>query len=356
MTEVYEIGEPYEHMIFHDVQQFQAPTVVENHKISGSSTLSEEEFHSLIKSIQLLRISQLRYIVQKFSIPASGNKTKLLSLVIQIFHNLRFDPILSDIYQEIGNLLAQQDAPFSAPTFNTSQLELVQPNSDFIPTFNVTITILSESPVFGPLLAKPGRTSGKFTFLSPPINAPTIVTFLFYQGNAQPFSIQFQLNGILFEISKDDPQPAPIDVANVLSAPGVENILDIKSVNTTVPVMIQLFQYEYTGIKYCIQRLIGQTDITKNLPYVKTNTCQHEKSFSLVSYLSDSLATGNWMCPVCGADAQLQNLVLTNFNQNHPSSPHDTRASIASTESMFGLNSGDIFHGGQIDQFDWDTY
>lgn len=358
MAEVYESGDNYERMGTQEMPQFQSPTMPDTHQISGSSTLSQEEFDSLIKSIQLLRISQLRYIVQKFSIPASGNKTKLLSLVIQIFHNLRFDPVLSDIYHEIGNLLAQQDAPFAAPSFNASQLELVPPNPEYIPTFSPTITILNESPVFGPLMAKPGRTSGKFTFLSPPINAPTIVTFLFYQGNPQPFSILFELNGIPFEISKDDSQPAPIDVANVLSAPGVENVLDIKSMNTAVPVMIQLFQYEYTGIKQCIQQLCGQgVELTNCMPYVKTNSCQHEKAFSLPLYLSDALATGKWVCPICGANAQLQNLVIASppaATETQMVASPEQPMSIPGTESIFGINASEMFHGGQIDHFDWD--
>ena len=331
---------------------------------AGGSVLSQEEFDSLIKSIQLLRISQLRYIVQKYSIPASGNKTKLLSLVIQIFHNLRYDSVLVEIYHDIGNLLAQQDAPFQTPTFTSSQLELSPPNPEYEPAFNPSIIINPDGSVFGPILAKPGRTSGRFSFPSPPQIGPTVVSFLFYKGNTQPFSILFELNGIPFEISKDDSQPAPIDVANVLSAPGVENYFDIKSMNTAVPVMIQLFQYEYVGIKQCLKHLCGtDIDLSSEKPLVKTNTCLHEKPFSLVLYLSDALATGKWVCPICGADAQLQNLIpAMDINDQtsltpQPTLPPPSPVPPPQQESIFGAGTAELFHvNGQIDHFDWDPF
>lgn len=341
------------------------------------NVLSQDDFDSLIKTVQLLRISQLRYIVQKFQIPASGNKTKLLGLVIQIFHNLRFDPVLVQIFQEINNLLAQQDAPFSSPSLTSSSIELSQPNPEYIPSFNPCIIINFDGSVFGPLLAKPGRSSNKFRFTTPPMIGPTIVTFLFYNGNPQPFSIQFELNGIPFEISKDDSQPAPIDVTAVLSQPGIENVLDIKAVNCAVPIMIQLFQYEYVGLKACIHQICGNIDITREQPMVKTNTCAHHNGFSLVQYLSSALATGHWFCPVCGADASLQNLIVLQAvpMQNPPpqqpiQQPQPQMATQQQqqmqqfmmspqpipSESIFGLQSGDIFQAGLIDQMDWDTF
>ncbi|EAX92180.1 MIZ zinc finger family protein [Trichomonas vaginalis G3] len=357
---------------------------------ASGSVLSQEDFDSLIKTVQLLRISQLRYIVQKFAIPASGNKTKLLGLVIQIFHNLRYDPVLVQIYQEINNLLAQQDAPFSSPSLTSSSIELSQPNPEYIPSFNLCIIINFEASVFGPLLAKPGRSANKFRFTTPPAVRPTIVTFLFYNGNPQPFSIQFELNGIPFEISKDDSQPAPIDVTAVLSQPGIENVLDIKAVNCAVPIMIQLFQYEYVGLRACIHQICGNIDISKEQPMVKTNTCAHHNGFSLVQYLSSALSTGHWFCPVCGADASLQNLIVLQ-SVPVPNSPPQQQASQQLTppqqqpvqqanqqqapvqpqmqqvmmspqppaipsESIFGIQTGDFFQASLIDQMDWDSF
>ena len=285
---------------------------------NSTNILSQDEFNNLIKTVQLLRISQLRYIVQKYSIPASGNKTKLLGLVIQVFHNLRYDPVLVEIMQNISNLLAQQDAPFATPALSSGSLEPCEANSDYTPPFNPTIALDTETAVFGPLLGKPGRSMGKFHFPSPANSngASTLVAFLFYNGNTQPISLQFELNGIPFEISKDDPLTSPIDITTVMSPAGVDNLFEVKSLNTAVPLMIQFFQYEYIGLKACISQICGSIDITQQTPMVKTNTCKHEQPFSFIAFMSDALATGKWVCPICGSDAQLQNLIVVDSVSN----------------------------------------
>lgn len=358
----------------------EAPPATENYDQEQSSlqeqqpqrstnVLSQDEFNNLIKTVQLLRISQLRYIVQKYSIPASGNKTKLLGLVIQVFHNMKNDPVLVEIMHDINELLAQQDAPFATPAFSSGTLELAEENSDYVAPFNPTIAIDPSVKVFGPLLAKPGRSTGKFEFTTPANESgpqPTAVAFLFYGGNPQPISLLFEVNGIPFEVFKDDSTPSPIDITNVISPPGSNNTIDIKSLNTAVPFMIQIIQYEYIGLRACIQQLCGGVDITKETPLVKTKTCTHENPFSLIDYMSDALATGKWICPICGSDAQTQNLIVVD-SVSTPQSPlqsihipeHDQPdAPIVpefAPDSIF-TQTPDIYSCSSLDHFDWDTF
>ena len=289
---------------------------------TNSKQLTNEEFDSLIKTVQLLRISQLRFIVQKFSIPASGNKTKLLNLVIQIFHNLRFDTILVEIHKEIGILLSQQGAPFAPPTNVTGTLTITQMDSNYqyipFPTFRINLNNI----LLGPILVTNGFSSGKFNF-SNISNSLICLTFLYQNKEEIPFSLQFEVNGIPFEIFQEDPFKSPIDLTSFLTN---ENTLDIKSLNCHSNMMIIISQYEYIGLNELFYSIVGNyQNISIENTLVKTNNCQHLNGFNLIKHLSEGLTINKWNCPICGLSALPESLILiTNNNSNVFLSPQNS--------------------------------
>lgn len=260
--------------------------------------LSNEEFESLNKAVQLLRISQLRYIVQKFSIPASGNKTKLLSLVLSIFQSLRYDKVLIDILQEINNLLAQQQEPFANPFANVNKLTTSPFDPKFFSPPNPLYVFNSESFILGPIHVPPGQSLGQFNFIYQQNGSHVGFDLLFQEGNPQQIALSFELNGIPFEISVDDPYPQIIDVTNVLNPSN--NSLDIKMINVTQPMMICLREYQFKGIQEIANTICGKiVDLDTENPIVRAATCSHQPGFPLIPFLSRAYATGNWYCPLC---------------------------------------------------------
>lgn len=261
--------------------------------------LSNEEFESLKRVVQLLRISQLRYIVQKFSIPASGNKTKLLGLLLSVFHSLRYDRVLIDIYNEINNILSKKEAN------SIKQLEII---TRFDPNFQSPPNPLqcqSDPPfMLGPIFVPPRESSGKFGFMysdsEEDLNTLINISFLFPGGKAQQFAFKGEINGFPFEISIDDPYPQPIDVTEYINVKTTMNTLNIKSIKTSSPMMICIREYKYCGIQNMMNQIVGRNvDPEKEDFDVHSSSCQHRESFSLSNFLSNSFATGSWKCPIC---------------------------------------------------------
>lgn len=265
-----------------------------------SQHLSNEEFESLKRVVQLLRISQLRYIVQKFSIPASGNKTKLLGLLLTIFQSLRYDKVLIDIYNEINNLLSKKIEN------SVKSLEII---SQFDPSFRSPPNLLqtqSDPPfMLGPILIPPGQSSGKFGFMhsesNEDLSKSVNISFLFPGGKNQQFSLKGEINGIPFEVSIDDPYPQPIDITDYINTKTLINTLNITMINTLLPMMICVREYKFNGIQEMMNQVLGRAiNIDEEDYNVCSNSCHHKDSFSLAPFLSRSLATGNFNCPICG--------------------------------------------------------
>lgn len=321
--------------------------------------LTPEEFEALNKSVQLLRISQLRYIVQKFSIPASGNKTKLLSLVLSIFQSLRFDKVLIDILQEINKLLAQQSDPFSNPLASVGALEVVSPDPTFISPPNPLYAQNDQSFILGPILAPSGQSKGSFQFAYAPTGVTVNVCFLFSGGNPQQFEFLADLNGFPIEVSLDDPFPQPLDVTSLLN-PGSQNVLDVKMVQCSAPMMICIREFRYNGLQTVVDGICGRrVNLAQENIQVVSRVCDHPTPFQLLPYLSRAFGTGNWNCPICHRQLDLQSLVVTQMGS-------ETDAGFfgggrTGPEQMRRDSSSDMFGGGGgqdpfISPFDWDTY
>ena len=323
--------------------------------------LTPEEFEALNKSVQLLRISQLRYIVQKFSIPASGNKTKLLSLVLSIFQSLRFDKVLIDILQEINKLLAQQSDPFANPLASVGVLEIVPPDPSFLSPPNPLYSQNDTSFIFGPVLAPTGQSKGNFQFAYAQTGVSVNVCFLFPAGNPQQFSFQADLNGFPIEISGDDPFPQPLDVTSLLNV-GAQNILDVKMLQCAGPMMFCVREYKYNGLQNVVDTVCGRhVNLDQEVIYVASRNCEHPAPFQLMPYLSRAFGTGNWNCPVCGRQLDLQSLAAVEApGREQEPGIFSTGVSGQPSGSMRRDSSNDIFGGGGqdpfISPFDWDNF
>ena len=342
---------------------------------SQSPCLSNEEFESLNKAVQLLRISQLRYIVQKFQIPASGNKTKLLSLVLSIFQSLRYDKVLIDILQEINNLLAQPRDAFTNPLAAMGHLEVVQPDPSYKEPFNPTVSMLDKPFIFGPLLAQPGLNSGQFSFTHNAIEpqAAVCISFLFPEGNLQPFALQADFNGYPIEVFQDDPFPQPIDVTNILDLPGKPNSLNIKNLNCTGSLMICIREYKFVALHEIVNHICnGAVNIADGNVFAVSEVCQHQNPFNLINFLSMATATGKWNCPICGKHFELNQIILsdspnksyqkTSFFPSAQVTPQTSQISgmpsFSQVQYMQQGQSNDIFQQ-QTDlfgNFEWDTF
>lgn len=280
---------------------------------NSAMVISEVNFQSLLKTVQLLRISQLRYLVQKFSIPVSGNKTKLLNLVIEIFKKLRTKPVLLEIHQEINQLLSNQDTFSNSQQTVKNQLELSKYLPDFSHAFNPLIECLFNIKLYGPILARPGVSSGFFWFETIPHDSMVMIQFLFPGGEIRRFSLSFRLNGIPFEIYPEDDVPTPLDVSDVLMPVGTLNTFSVDSMETESDMQMVFIGFRYVGVNKLIEQVCNRSvDIKRENIFVKSLSCQHIEGFSLLNHISNGLATFDWSCPCCGCSAGISELIVLN--------------------------------------------
>lgn len=271
--------------------------------------ISNEEFENLILSVYLLRISQLRYIVTKFAINASGNKTKLLQLIVQEFYRLRNDPVLHEINKEMVELITKQDELFSTPAIPNKVLEEGSISSNFLPMDIFNVRYNNDNILLGPYLARPGRSTGRYSFVSPEVRGRFAIVFSFPQGKFLPFSIEMEFNGCPLEINNSDFVPSPIDITDILEPPGNENIFVVKIIHCSSNVQILIQEYCQIGIDELMRNICpGISDVSDEI-LVRSRLCSHSETFTLGPYLSAALATGNWKCPICGCDAYHEQIV-----------------------------------------------
>ena len=91
--------------------------------------ISNHKFEKLLKTLQLLRISQIRFFIQKFSLPSIGNKSKLLFLLTSILLKLRYDPLISLIYKEANQIMENKNKIFFNPCNKLSDIYLISENN-----------------------------------------------------------------------------------------------------------------------------------------------------------------------------------------------------------------------------------
>lgn len=262
--------------------------------------LSDAEFDSLSKIIRLLRVSEIRYIVHKFELPLKANKTKLISDLISLFNLLKKNEILCDIYDEINQLISNKDK------MSIKNINIASHDPRFFSPPNPTFSQANPPYILGPFSVSPGNSCGKFSFIYIE-NESTLgfekfinISFLFLEGVSHQFELEGNFNGFPIEVSIDDPCPQPVDITDLINLGPDSNNFVIKNIHSPKPMMICIREYEYNGIQNLMDQIIGhKTDIDKDDFYVYSKLCDHEGTFSLVNFLSGSMATGQFQCPIC---------------------------------------------------------
>jgi hypothetical protein len=260
-----------------------------------------DEFENLKRSIQLLRISQLRYIVRKFSLPASGNKARLLGVVLQLVDAMRHSPVLVQISAEVISLLSQQHEPFTNPLESVQSLTPTSADGFRAPDHPL-VRYLDTAAVCGPVLANPGSSSGTFSFAARNRSARYCLSFRWADGRAVPMDLRAEINGFAIFVAPDDPWPTPLDITDLLVS-NQANTLSIKAIKTHAPVALSVREYELVAIT----QLVGDAEIQTG--ELKGPDCAHEQGAKLADFVVRGIALGGWNCPICGIVVAPKDLV-----------------------------------------------
>jgi hypothetical protein len=279
--------------------------------IRQQAFLSNEEFENLKRSIQLLRIEQIRYIVQRFALPASGNKTRLIQIVLGIIDTLRPTPLLVEMNAEVNRLLQTQHEPFANPFESTHKLvPFTDTEQMFVPEHPL-YTLTERPPLMGPFYAQTGTNT-----LLNPVNIivddvkSVIMEFSWSSLPPKPFDMVLDVNGSQIIVSSDDPNPQPIDLSDFFKSSQMVRIC-IRSLKTQTPMTVAIREY-------CMQNVFS---VAKNMaenagldapPELlrcrgKQCTTHPHSGFPLVNFLANCFAAKN-ICPICGAHIALSDI------------------------------------------------
>jgi hypothetical protein len=263
--------------------------------------LMPEEFENLKRSIQLLRISQLRYIVQRFALPASGNKTRLLAVVLQLVDAMRVAPILVQINAEVIALLSQQHEPFTNPLDSIQKLSVVS-QTDFATPPHPLVRYADTPPVFGVIIADRGSSCGTFPFPGA-AKSRCCLSFAWPDGQPHPMELRADLNGFPVAVPADDPRPTPLDITDLM-IPNQINTITVKTIKTQAPVALAIKEYTIITAAAVIQ----EPDL--HTVGVKGADCKHGNGMKLADFWAQAAALGGWNCPICGGVVSPETLVV----------------------------------------------
>ena len=259
--------------------------------------LSDQDFEVLQKSLQLLRISQLRYIVQRFSFCITGNKSKLVNVLSNYFVQFRY------IYNEVMKIVSQYNEPFVNPLQGTQKLRVLN-----VPNFYIRNNFMMEidkNHILGPIYVPRGMSHGEFDFTINNINHERVcMIFTWDSPESTPFDLYAYLNDNRITIKTSDVCPGTIDITNIIKE---NNKLLISSIKTNVPFIITINFFNSIGLrKYMLNMGYNETEDGKiNV------MCKHCKKgeFDALMFLSMAISFGNWNCPFCGEILKLEDLV-----------------------------------------------
>ncbi|EAX94874.1 MIZ zinc finger family protein [Trichomonas vaginalis G3] len=280
------------------------------------AVLSNEEFENLKRSIQLLRIEQIRYIVQKYNLPANGNKTKLLHLILTIIETLRATPLLVQISAEVSRLLAQQHEPFANPLETTHKIEKYKIQGPVITPSNPFYQIIDGQPRLGPLIASAGTSTLSAHQIKIPEDVNILLEFSWLNAPPVPFDLVMEVNGNQVIVSADDPKPGALDLTSYIG-PTRTLLFAIDSIKTPVPVIMAIRDFKLVTIKEIAEKLAVEQKI--NAPAQNLNAkgkgCSHAQTFPLVNFLSSFYSTGKFKCPVCNQNVELEGIQISSSNK-----------------------------------------
>ena len=298
--------------------QITQPVNIRHAEITPPKILEPEEYENLKRQIQLFRISQLRYIVQKYSLPANGNKTRLVQLILYLFEAMRNTPLLSQIYADVLEIVSSFHEPFANPLDKMHKLSLNVPESHKNVVFQSPphpfIKFPENSTVFiGPLFASPGASGSCHEFLLPSQPCRILIDFAWPNGSPLSFELIGEVNGFPINISIDDPVPLPIDITDMCT-PNQKVVVDIKSLRTQSIMALSVRQYELVSIKDIAISILkvdpSYFDHFSNTMLVKGKSCQHNDGFLVLPFLAENIIKKNNLCPICKNQIQIEDLVI----------------------------------------------
>lgn len=281
-----------------------------SNKNNQMGSITNDEFDILINKVQLLQSSQIRYIIEKFSIPISNKCTSLINFLMLF----RYEPKLISIYNEIQHVVLENDIQ------KEKQLQVIDLDPRFKSPPDLTNTQSVPPFIFGPISVPIGQTSGKFQFQynndnESFSNAQINISFLFLNGISHQFELECEFNGYPIEVSLDDPFPQPIDITDLILCNSEKNIFDIKIIQSDQPMMICIREYSYNDIQTIMGNIIGKSVKSDEEDFeVYSTECRHNDSFSLLNFISTSLATGEWKCPICSIIIDPFNLKIKDYD------------------------------------------
>jgi hypothetical protein len=124
--------------------------------------------------------------------------------------------------------------------------------------------------------------------------------------------LKLTANGFPLYISPDDAMPQPIDVTEFLVSAPQTNVFDFTLVKTSVALGISIREYRLRTISMIARRVpnLGEIDLAVTEVSVRGPLCAFGEAFPLSDFLAVSLATGNYVCPVCGRNLEVPDLVV----------------------------------------------
>ena len=293
-------------------QRMQAPVQQNNPQLMGRKTLlTNEEFDNLKRSIQLLRIEQIRYIVQRFSLPANGNKTRLIQIILGIIDTLRSTPLLVEMSYEVSRLLQQQHEPFSNPYDSTHKMVINKDLTDFFSQDHPFYTLSDNEPIAGPYHAPVGNSTLHQTTFEISDSKNLLIEFQWKGTSSTPFDMVAHVNGTAIVVTSEDPNPQSLDISDLVANSTTVNF-DIQSFKTTVPMAISIRDYTLRPVSIIAQALADSAHLTTPVESIKIKgkNCPHNESIFLIDFLSQFYSIKSDACPICKNTIELESVIF----------------------------------------------
>lgn len=265
--------------------------------------LSDQDFEMLQKSVQLLRISQLRYIVQKYSFCITGNKTKLVNVLLNIFAQFRHNPIIVDIHNDVMKIVSQYNEPFANPLKAVQKLRISAVTNFYIR--NNFLMEIDRNHILGPIYVPRGVSNGEFEFQVSCDGVQRVgMIFTWDLPEPTPFDMCATINNKGIMVSSADVCPGTIEITDTIEQ---NNKLVIRSIKTNVPFIITVNFYKLIGLKKYLLNM-GYKEKENGEISVMCRHCKNGK-FDALTFLSTAIAFGSWNCPNCGKILKVDDIV-----------------------------------------------
>ena len=296
-------------------QQQQQPAQVAGQnpaQVGIKTLLTNEEFDNLKRSIQLLRIEQIRYIVKRFSLPANGNKTRLIQIILGIIDTLRPTPLLVEMSMEVSRLLQQQHEPFANPLDSTHKMVPYKDQEPLYTPDHPFYSLTDKEPILGPLFAPVGNSNFHAVTLDLGEARHLLIEFSWKSAQHAPFDLIAHVNGTTLVVSSEDPNPQPIDISDLVAPPVQQLTFDIQSLKTQMPMTVSIREYELRTVHSIAKAMCEASKFTESPESVKIKgeKCTHNEGANLISFLSKYFSTKKSECPVCNNQIDIDHAVL----------------------------------------------